>query len=76
MSRTKDRAKLHIYLFGGAKGESIVLRLPDGGLAVIDCYEKASTAPKTICASRLLKDRGISTLEFVGLTHPLAAKIA
>ena len=66
----KKKAKLQIYLFGASLGESIVLQLPNGGWAVIDCFASSPNNPQTNPAHKLLSAQGVSTLEFLCLTHP------
>jgi hypothetical protein len=67
---SKTRSELSVYLFGGAKGESIVLQLPDGGWGVVDWYERVASRTRNSSALRLLEAEGVSKLEFVCLTHP------
>src|SRR5271157_2440811 len=67
---TKNHDEFHIYLFGGAKGESIIINLPNGGWAVIDWYGRTSKNPRACSGLNLLTDHRVSTLEFVCLTHP------
>ncbi len=60
---------LEIHLFGATKGESIVLRLPDGRWGVVDCYASSIDRPETNPAIRLLRERSVSELAFLCLTH-------
>ena len=62
--------KLEIYLFGAAKGETIVLHLPDGRWGVVDCYSSSLDHPESNPACRLLRERQVRELEFLCLTHP------
>jgi hypothetical protein len=62
--------ELEIYLFGAAKGETIVLHLPDGSWGVVDCYASSLDRPETNPAYRLLRDHGVRELAFLCLTHP------
>jgi hypothetical protein len=65
----EDSFELHV--FGATQGETIVLRLPQGGWGVVDCYASNLDAPSTDNAAlRFLSDRGVSELEFICLTHP------
>ncbi len=66
------RAEFQIYLFGASLGESIVLQLPDGAWAVIDCFSSSPSDPRTNPAHNLLSAQGVSGLEFLCLTHPHA----
>ena len=61
-----------IYLFGASFGESMVLRLPDGGWAVIDSFASSPKDPRTNPAHRILSAQGVTHLEFLCLTHPHA----
>jgi len=66
----KKKAELQIYLFGASLGESIVLKLPNGAWAVIDCFASSPSNPQTNPAHKLLSAQRVSTLEFLCLTHP------
>ena len=66
------RVELHVHVFGSSLGESIVLQLPDGSWAVIDCFASSPNDTRTNPAHRLLSSRGVKALEFVCLTHPHA----
>jgi hypothetical protein len=72
MSMATTRVELHVHVFGAALGESIVLQLPDGSWAVIDCFASSPNDPRTNPAHRLLSSRGVRALEFLCLTHPHA----
>ena len=61
---------LVLRVFGGRKGETIVLRLPDGTYGVVDCYASSLADPTSNPAYKILNEEGIRTLQFVGLTHP------
>ena len=67
---TTDPAKLTIHVFGAGKGESIVLRLPDGRWGVVDCFAGSSTDPATNPILRFLRENQVEELEFLCLTHP------
>lgn len=60
---------LEVHIFGNGIGESIVLRLPDGGWGVVDVYVPSLDDPKSSSAFRLLSDRGVKTLKFLCMTH-------
>jgi Metallo-beta-lactamase superfamily len=72
MAMVTSRARLEIYLFGASSGESIVLRLPGDGWAVIDCFASSPSDPRTNPAHELLSSQGVTALEFLCLTHPHA----
>jgi hypothetical protein len=59
-----------IHVFGGRKGETIVLRLPDGHWGIVDCYASSLSDPTTNPAYVLLKKEGVQSLAFLCLTHP------
>jgi beta-lactamase superfamily II metal-dependent hydrolase len=60
---------LDLHVLGGGKGESIVLRLPDGRWGVVDCYAPTPGDTTTNPTIRFLRDQGVERLEFVCLTH-------
>lgn len=69
-TRDSSVGQLEIHVLGGSKGESIVLRLPNGSWGVVDCYAKSvddRTMNPTLC---FLKEHEVSELEFLCLTHP------
>src|SRR6266446_1648681 len=61
---------LEVHVTGGAIGESIVLRLPNGKWGVVDSYVPTLADPASSPAFSLLRKRGVSALEFLCLTHP------
>lgn len=65
-----DNKKLGIHVFGGGRGESIVIEMPTGGWGVVDCYASCASNPDMNPTLRFLKDRGVRRLEFLCLTHP------
>jgi len=67
---TNTSASLEIHVFGAGKGESIVLRCPGGEWGVVDCYTSLLNDSSSNPTLQFLKDRGVSTLEFLCLTHP------
>lgn len=67
---TTDSGRLEIHIFGAAKGESIVLRLPSGEWGVVDCYASSLKDSSTNSTLQFLLDRGVDELAFLCLTHP------
>ena len=65
-----DAPTLEVHLLGGGKGESVVLKLPDGQWGVVDCYSGSVTNPDANPTTQFLRSRGVTTLLFVCLTHP------
>jgi hypothetical protein len=55
---------------GAAKGESIVLQLPNGLWGVVDCYARSLIHPNTNPTLKFLRECGVEKLEFLCLTHP------
>ncbi len=64
-SMTTDPRRLSVHVLGAAKGESIVLQLPNGRWGVVDCYAR-SLNPTLM----FLRESGVEKLEFLCLTHP------
>ena len=69
-SKESSSALLGLHVLGGGVGESIVLELPQGGWGVIDCYAGRMRDPATNLTLQFLRERGVSELEFLALTHP------
>lgn len=65
-----DAPSLEIHVLGGSKGESIVLKLPDGEWGVVDCYSESTVDPDANPTTLFLRSRGVKRLLFVCLTHP------
>lgn len=65
-----DVRSLEVHILGGNKGESIILKLPDDRWGVVDCYSESVTDPGTNPTVRFLRERGVTKLFFVCLTHP------
>lgn len=61
---------LEIHVFGGAIGESLILGLPGNRWAMIDVYVTDLANPHNTPAVRFLREKKISELEFLCLTHP------
>ena len=61
---------LELHVLGAGKGESIILRCPGGGWGVIDCYALSLDDLASNPTLQFLKERGVSVLEFLCLTHP------
>ncbi|MGO8671968.1 MAG: hypothetical protein ACLQVD_11455 [Capsulimonadaceae bacterium] len=56
---------------GGAKGETIILGLPNGTWGIVDCYSGIlAGAVGSNATVKRLRELKIQTLEFVALTHP------
>jgi hypothetical protein len=70
MATIDSDAQLAIHVFGASQGESIVLRLPDGGWGVVDCYASTLNDPSDNPTCQFLAERGVTELEFLCLTHP------
>lgn len=61
---------LELHVLGGRQGESCVLRLPGGKWGVVDCYTSTPSRPEANPTVALLRHEGVTSLEFVCLTHP------
>lgn len=61
---------LEVHVLGAGRGESIVLRLPDGGWGVVDCCASSSSDESKNSTLEFLRSRNIKELEFLCLTHP------
>ena len=66
-----DNKKLGIHVFGGGRGESIVIELPTGEVGVIDSFGTHHTGPPTLDFLRA-RYPTLTKLKFVALTHPHA----
>jgi beta-lactamase superfamily II metal-dependent hydrolase len=64
-----DSSGLEIHVLGGSKGESIIIKLPDGQWGVVDCYADNAADPAHNPTVQYLRSRGVATLLFVCLTH-------
>ena len=58
-----------MHVFGGSKGESIVIKLPDGQWGVVDCYTDFIADGNSNPTIQYLRSRGVKTLLFACLTH-------
>jgi beta-lactamase superfamily II metal-dependent hydrolase len=67
---SSDLPPLDLHVIGAGKGESVVLRLPDGSWGVVDCYASVPDDPDTNPTAVFLRQQGVKTLDFVCLTHP------
>jgi hypothetical protein len=67
---TTDPRRLSVHVLGAAKGESIVLQLPNGRWGVVDCYARSLNDPETNPTLMFLRESGVEKLEFLCLTHP------
>lgn len=61
---------IEFHVFGGKKGESIVVRLPGDVWGVVDNYTPTLKRPENNRVLKFLKDKGVTRLNFVCLTHP------
>ena len=61
---------LEVHVINAGVGESIVIRMPGDRWGVVDCYSPSVTDPDANPTVQFLKDRGVSRLEFLCLTHP------
>jgi hypothetical protein len=61
---------IEVHVFGGKKGESIALRLPDNRWGVVDNYTPSLKNHSTNPTLRYLQSRGVNRLSFLCLTHP------
>ena len=61
---------LEIHVFGGAVGESIILALPGNRWAMIDVYVGDAANPAGTPSIRFLRDKHVTELQFLCLTHP------
>jgi len=67
---TTDPRQLSIHVLGAAKGESIIVQLPNGRWGVVDCYARSLNHPETNPTLKFLHESGVEKLEFLCLTHP------
>jgi len=67
---TGSSVELEMHVFGASLGESVVLRLPSGDWAVIDCFAGAPNDSSTNPVHRFLSSMAVKQLEFLCLTHP------
>lgn len=65
-----EAPRLEVHVLGGSKGESIVLKLPDGRWGVVDCCSESISDANANPTTRFLRGRGVDKLFFVCLTHP------
>jgi beta-lactamase superfamily II metal-dependent hydrolase len=61
---------LTVHVIGSSVGESIVIELPGGEWGVVDCHTSWLGDVKKNPTYAFLKERGVSELAFVCLTHP------
>lgn len=61
---------LELHVLNAGYGESIVLHLPNDEWGVVDCYAASVRDPNTNAAIQFLKQRNVTRLEFLCLTHP------
>jgi beta-lactamase superfamily II metal-dependent hydrolase len=67
---TTEPLRLEIHVLGADRGESIILRLPDGGWGVVDCCARSSSDRRKNATYQFLQEQGVTELEFLCLTHP------
>jgi beta-lactamase superfamily II metal-dependent hydrolase len=65
-----DSPALEVHVLGGGTGESIILKLPDDRWGVVDCYSESLSDPDANPTIRFLREKGVTQLFFVCLTHP------
>lgn len=65
-----DNDSLEVHVLGAGKGESIVIKLPNGVWGVVDCYASSASDPLSNPTISFLKSKGVEQLEFLCLTHP------
>ena len=61
---------IEVHVFGAKIGESIVLRWPGQVWGVVDNYTPTLKRPESNPVVGFLKERGVTHLEFLCLTHP------
>ena len=59
---TTDPPRLSIHVLGAAKGESIIVQLPDGRWGVVDSYAGSPDDPSTNPTVTFLRDKGVREL--------------
>ncbi len=67
---TTENPTITLYLFGSMKGESTLVRLPNGRWGMVDCYIPDLKHPDRNFLYRFLKSNHINSLEFLCMTHP------
>src|SRR5437764_754157 len=67
---TSNTGLVRIYVFGSTEGESIVLHLPNGKWGAVDSFAPSLNDPTTNPAYRLMRQKKVTELEFLCLTHP------
>ncbi|MGE3821177.1 MAG: ComEC/Rec2 family competence protein [Isosphaeraceae bacterium] len=70
MTSTTKSPSLEVHILGAGKGESIVIKLPNGLWGVVDCYASSSADPDSNPTIAFLRSKGVTQLEFLCLTHP------
>jgi beta-lactamase superfamily II metal-dependent hydrolase len=66
---TTELDRLSIHVLGAGKGESIIMRLPNGSWGVIDCCASSSKDRTKNETLKFLFEQNVKELEFVCLTH-------
>ncbi len=61
---------LEVHVFGAAKGESILIRMPDDRWGMIDCYAGKADDPATNHALQYAVASGVKSLDFLCMSHP------
>jgi hypothetical protein len=61
---------IEFHVFGGKKGESIIVRLPGDHWGVVDNYTPNLADPRSNPTLRFLESRHVKRLNFLCLTHP------
>ncbi len=70
MTSTTNRPFLEVHVLGAGKGESVVIKLPNGLWGVVDCYASSTSDADSNPTISFLKGKGVKQLEFLCLTHP------
>lgn len=69
---TTESGLLRVYVYGASEGESIALHLPNGAWGVVDSFASSPRDPATNPIHRLLRDKNVTEIEFLCITHPHA----
>ena len=67
---TNPAGHLELHVIGGNKGEAVVVRLPEGGWGVVDCFAASLDEEHANPVLQFLRKENVGELEFLCLTHP------
>jgi beta-lactamase superfamily II metal-dependent hydrolase len=67
---TNPASHLELHVIGGNKGEAVIIRLPDGGWGVVDCFAASLDDERANPVLQFLRKQIVGELEFLCLTHP------